>query len=414
MFGASIVSESQSQGLGVSVELSADATGARARADASAGKQLFMAVGNAASWLFPGWDARVKITAALRDRVVAKIASNAALDQDEQYFLSSMLHEQTKRLENQAATIQRVDDVLPEVELHPTALPPIKQGTTSPTFIERAQGIAGEISDASLRDVFARLIAGEISRPGSISLRTLDIVRWLDPSIARAFDHVRRFAFSNGMLIDHGPGKDLLYAGLSNWDRMGLEDAGLVDRSWGENLQLWDEGVQTFTYCDRSIRITILPIYGRAHRNQTAPISGVRLTRYGLELANVLPPAFDEPYFEAVGRWFSKLAHTIGEVEWSIGTDGHWTQFTYHNVVSSASKVDSEPILVLAQRAIKNIVKSEFPLGGRSNVTDAAKLEELVFRKTMNRLPAASVNDDTEFQVQRLIVDAIREQLEKP
>jgi hypothetical protein len=149
-------------------------------------------LGDAVAWLAPQHSAKVAITAALAERVARKIKSHEALDDQEQYFVSAMFHKEARKLANQEAVAQRVGEVLPEVQDRVRLLPPYRDRGTSKAFLGRAETIAAEITEDEFRDLFAQVLAGEVCRPGSFSMRTLETIPLLlDPTAVRLTDGSR-------------------------------------------------------------------------------------------------------------------------------------------------------------------------------------------------------------------------------
>ena len=154
-------------------------------------------LGDAVAWLAPKHSAKVKITAALAERVAIKIKSHEALDDQDEYFVSAMFHKEARKLANQEAVAQRVGEVLPEVQDRVRLLPPYRDRGTSRAFLGRAETIAAEITEDEFRDLFAQVLAGEVCRPGYFSIRTLETIPLLlDPEVASSFDVLRRLAFN--------------------------------------------------------------------------------------------------------------------------------------------------------------------------------------------------------------------------
>lgn len=271
-------------------------------------------LGGAASWLFPKHDAKVTITQALAQRVVSKIREGDLLDAQEQVFVSLLFEKEARKLANQQGIVDRVSEVLPQVEVQVKALPEYKDRGTSREFVERAETIAAEIGDSGLRDKFARILAGELCRPGAFSLRTLESVRVMDQNVARIFDRFRKLLFNGEYILSEGAGDELIEKyGVTFDDQLELKDAGLIDDSIGVYTE---PGVPTrWKYGDRILRLAV-PKEGEKIWTSTT-----RLTRPARELVSVLPPCWDLDYFRDVGLMLTKHFGKGVIIRWRLASN---------------------------------------------------------------------------------------------
>lgn len=276
-------------------------------------------LGAAASWLFPNRDAKVVVTRALAERVADKIRKGDLLDLKEQGFVSLIFDKEARRLGNQQAVAERVLEVLPEVSAQLSQLPPQDDRGTSAELIGRSESIASEFTDTRLRDMFARVLAGEIARPGSFSFRTLETVRVMDQNVAQIFDRFRKFLFDAEHVIYLESGDEMLKKyGVPFKDRLELQDAGLIDDSVGVTLKPGSKS--RWKYGDRVLRIEI------PNEAPEAWISTIRLTRPAREIAQVLPPIVSDEYFNEIGHGLASELGKKGNVFWKT-VDGSWTPF---------------------------------------------------------------------------------------
>jgi hypothetical protein len=279
--------------------------------------------GNAVTWLFPRWDAKAKISAAVAARVSKKIKAGEELDHQDRQFVGLVFDRQAGAIANQYAVAKRVQEVLPEVKAQTAVLPSPTDGATSKTFAAHAASIAAETTEEEIRDLFARVLAGEISRPGSFSLRTLETVRMLDQELASTFDKARKLAFDNEFIL-FGSLDSLKSSGLGEEELLELQDAGLVDDPKPLPLQIGHgQPSLTWRYQDRSIRIR--PTEAPTIVTRSVPF--IRLTRAGREIACVLPMAPDEQYFKRCGTWLSSITGDGARVEWKYETENTWRTF---------------------------------------------------------------------------------------
>jgi hypothetical protein len=244
------------------------------------------------------------------------------LNEAELFFVGQLFEKEARLLGNREAAAEEIQRVLPEVDDRLRELPPAPEATPSQSFINRAEGIASEISEDDIRQLFARLVAGEISRPGSISLRMLEAVRSIDARIARAFDKICRFVMSGDAVIREGDvAKFLDGRGINYEARTELEDAGLIQVIGGLDFQTG--GQYVLRYGQRRLR---LKIEREEKYFPTVFIPTYRLTRIGRELASVLPFNPEDDYFDLVCAAIAAKVGDRGIVEHAAAGSGKWTR----------------------------------------------------------------------------------------
>lgn len=145
-----------------------------------------------------------------------------------------------------------------------------------------------DVSDEDMRDLWSRLLAGELGSPGTFSLRTIDSVRLMSPDDARLFR-----AFCRGLLrfgdrlyqYVHDPRIDqlMLKIGVHTSSRRHLETIGLAHSSW---LLKVETGSKTrFRYGGKEFSIE--------NNNPPTPLDtswwlATTLTTTGLELLSLI------------------------------------------------------------------------------------------------------------------------------
>jgi hypothetical protein len=282
-------------------------------------------VGQAAAWLFPKKNAKAKVTAALADRVAEKIRSGAPLEEAERYLVSRLFEREARALENSEQAAEVVRAVLPETSKRMAELPPLPSSAEpSDEFVRRAESVASDIGERDIRDLFARVVAGEISRAGSFSLRTLEIIRHLDPDTARQFRAFCNYIVDGTFAILTGDAEQyLLGKGFDTQAQFEFEDAGLV--ASGSMLSLEPGKTLELRYGEKRARFR----WENAARQNVIPeaewITLLRLTRTGYEIALALPFSPDPFYFDAVMRTGKAHLRERGTSAWtSVPGDDAW------------------------------------------------------------------------------------------
>lgn len=199
-------------------------------------------------------------------------------------------HVEVRRQENIESIIGKAIDYVPaEASDEPVDQDWIHQ------FFEQCQ----DVSNERMQALWARLLAGEVTLPGSFSPRTMNVVRFLRVEDAALFTKCCRFIWDDGYSYAHlrTPKTDELLndsVGLRYVDFLALETLGLIQV--GVSMGLMVTSDFRFTY------------YGHVHKLSVTQgqkrVLSYPLTDTGTELARI---AITEPHEEyrslLVARW---------------------------------------------------------------------------------------------------------------
>ena len=139
---------------------------------------------------------------------------------------------------------------------------------------------AEKASSDRMRDLWARVLAGEIRKPQSFSLITLRFLAELDQEIASLFENVTEHRMSNVFILH--PGLKQMRGQLL-FDLTFLEEVGLLqnispglsqDQSPNAGVVFWREGDYLL----------------RAGAKKSIKLEVIRITRVGREITSILPP----------------------------------------------------------------------------------------------------------------------------
>lgn len=260
------------------------------RASAKISNQALGWIGRSAAWLAPIKTARSKITSAVAERVCEKIKRGESLNSEDLALVARVFEKEARVLENTEHVAEKVRSVLPEVHARLAQLPELADSTTSTkVFVSRSEALAGEVSEDDVRDLFARVLAGEIIRPGSFSLRTLGVIRSLDPELAKAFQLLCNYVIDNEFVIfEEACAQHLGQRGLGKRLLFELMDAGLVSNA---SIQVPDDDYFICRYGDSSARVRCAEetLLTRGKARVSYDIDLLRLTRPGREIAPCTP-----------------------------------------------------------------------------------------------------------------------------
>ena len=175
---------------------------------------------------------------------------------------------------------------------------PVSEDWTS-RFFEECQ----DINDKQMQQIWARILAGEVARPGSFSPKTLSVVRDLTKDDATLFAKLCRFTWIIGgvgpvpVILDD---EDLIIteAGLDFARLTHLTSIGLVEFDGVAGYKLKGEETQVqVTYCGRTYQL-------KSDAKREFEFGHVIYTAVGLELINVARAVGHEEYRKMVlDKW---------------------------------------------------------------------------------------------------------------
>lgn len=141
--------------------------------------------------------------------------------------------------------------------------------------------IAEDISDEEMQKLWANILAGEVKRPKSFSLRTLDVLRNLSKEEAELFTQANQFYLANNYICTEPLALEFL-------QYFKLSDAGLINN---ESLfKTWqiDKHDKLLVYYRDDI---FLNLYNDTDHDITIQIYVKRLTLAGAELRKLCGPS---------------------------------------------------------------------------------------------------------------------------
>jgi hypothetical protein len=183
-------------------------------------------------------------------------------------------------------------------------------------WIARFFTSAQDINSGQMQDLWGRILSGEIKKPGSYSLRTLDFIRNISSSEAELFERIGRLALrSGGGAYVSITDKKWLSAerGIREADHFLLAELGIM----------YPTDLQLTTFMTESSSETLFRMHDHLlliRRGQIqAPVHMQiwKFTGIGLEMLPLLSPHLDVGYLEEVAKLFT--AHkgdvTLGRVK---------------------------------------------------------------------------------------------------
>jgi hypothetical protein len=240
---------------GVSVEVSADGL------KLAASDNTLDKVGSGLAMFFSKRAARARIDHAMATRIAQKFENgDYNLEPAEQFFFASVYKKEIRQFENQQRILDRAQELLPEAKLLlPMSSEASEAKSTSDDWVERFLESATRVSDAEMVELFARIAAGEFTRPGSFSMKTLSVVLDMDADTIAKWRSLRPLVFDKQFLIPYDEIPTFYSSRSLSYDTfVHLESCGLVklDKNCFRNAASWShtEGTtNVIGYCDRTI-----------------------------------------------------------------------------------------------------------------------------------------------------------------
>lgn len=186
---------------------------------------------------------------------------------------------------------------------------------------------ADNICSVELQLLWAKILAGEITAPGSFSLRTLEVFKNVSQSEAKLFSLVCGMAMNDGWLVQ--PGYDINTAflpfGLSYEGILNLRDAGLIHP--GDGL------VKKFPFKPNSVHHlnnngALISLSIVADAEQERNISSVAFSQAGKEIQRLIGQSPNEDYLKAAGQHLRSLGIVVKR-GMLISQEGHNATFDF-------------------------------------------------------------------------------------
>ncbi len=246
--------------------------------------------------LFPTTALRSQTRRMLTGQILGKVNSRQLLDDAELEYIENVLKPAEAKFIKQKAILERAAQLLKENPPH-AALPPhsaTEESSSIEDWLSKFWDDAGLVSDEQLREIYARLLVAEASSRGSCSLRTLKVLRYLDPQTATLFARAIPLVFSKRWI----PHNNELLAkyDLKYTDILELADSDLIQTDSvvlrvlsNDEFYSWGEHWVRFENCSN----VTFPIY--------------RLTCAGRELTRVAQVERKPDYLRATIEWLKSL-----------------------------------------------------------------------------------------------------------
>ena len=180
----------------------------------------------------------------------------------------------------------------------------VPDGKPEPEWISRFFDISSGITSEELQFLWGRILAGEIKRPGSFSLRTLDVLRNLSRKEAENFVKLGNYILRSDEKVFYVDPTAYIFTkdgGLTFLDILALKHAGLIFETDLE-FSFNPVGAGQMTYLTYG---SLILIFEREKDTQKLGTGIGLLTPVGIELLELITVQPDMEYLEFVGKRFA-------------------------------------------------------------------------------------------------------------
>lgn len=214
--------------------------------------------------------------------------------------------------------VENVEEIVSKAKQQFTADEQVPEEPVEQDWMNRFLNIAEEISDKDMQDIWGRILAGEIKKPKSYSLRTLEVMRNMSKDEAMSLMKASTFQVALD-LVSTEP------FALGLMEQISLEDIGVV---------CGDELVRTFTI-PTSGTISF-ELNRKARINVYAP-AGIKIKFKGLKLTKAGQEIFTLIQEHVYDKFYTNLSNAIkksGATKVTINEINSWngSQYEYQVV----------------------------------------------------------------------------------
>lgn len=198
-----------------------------------------------------------------------------------------VLARQTKKLNNAKAVVDKATKHF--VEGEKVSDEPVSQDWTSRLF-----SITEDISDDTLQELWGQILAGEIKKPKSFSLRTLDLLKNITTEEAKVFINACCFHIQDRFICIES-------FALPLNDRLVLGEIGLIYEEYlSHNIKILPNNKTAVPLGKKSALVLNNP----NDINMDIPISIVKLSKAGYELLNLVQKPDNKEFINNLVSFF--------------------------------------------------------------------------------------------------------------
>lgn len=185
----------------------------------------------------------------------------------------------------------------------------VSEDPVSPDWRRKFFLEAENVCDADMQELWGRVLAGEVAKPGAFSLRSLAILKALSRGEAEAFRRACGLAYKGGeIIVDNSKVAPLREYGLDFGALMMLTDAGLLHAPSFVHRH-FEDVPDEMPYWSLNNNGVYLQLSGASLKRTRLPI--VAFTAAGRELQQLIPNNPSMPYLKETAMFLRRNGLTV-------------------------------------------------------------------------------------------------------
>ena len=272
----------------VSIEGQITETGLSARAKSRAIAAIDRLVGAAVdvpAAKMEAWASRLRnqgrLDSATYDAAVERVRGRIGGDGDTGRLVDEVVASRIEAIANKKHVAKRAIEYLASPRTDEQAEAEPASAELDPDWLNYFGGYAEKASSENVRELWGRVLAGEIRRPGSFSRATLRLLAELDQQTASWFEQETELRFDgNSIVRPDNPGNEQVER-LNVLEQMGFIQHTHPRSGMGQDFEPDSKGYSVAVEGDLGLRMKI---------DATVTLEVIPLTRIGQEIAKILPP----------------------------------------------------------------------------------------------------------------------------
>lgn len=199
--------------------------------------------------------------------------------------------QERKRLANIKNVVSEAANMLADKE--------VADHEPDPDWTARFFNSVQDISSEDMHKIWAKILAGEVERPKSTSLRTMNILRNMTKRDAEMFEKIAGFVIGNGFIFYEGD--YVRYINTNYGDILHLQNCGLINTQTflTSNISSWRNGTKHILMYQGNV----LEITKDINAEEVLKIPAIWLTEVGKELLLVVQGVTQMEYLQDFSRF---------------------------------------------------------------------------------------------------------------
>ena len=233
-----------------------------------------------------------RVESATYDAAVKRIETAVGGEAETARLLDDIVVLHVESVGNRRQVAQRAIEYLALPGTDADAEPESAADEIDPDWLGHLSGYAEKANSGKVRELWGRVLAGEIRRPGSFSLMTLRLLAELDQQMAAWFQQETKFRVTKQFILRPKVMSSEQVARLTFLEQVGLLHH-VAPGGLAHSLDPDPDGYAVIIEGDLCLRVRI---------DRKTQIEVIPITRIGQEIARILPPVDSMAVLKGVGE----------------------------------------------------------------------------------------------------------------